>query len=245
MLRGAGVVRSRFVAFTPFLRSCSVNFFKSDGEHAKRLWLKTHIFTLSCRNSSNRTMHVRQSKFVNEKFCDELHFFFMCGAVPCVLVAFLVNTLLGQAELVETPEDYEPHYWEYYKHPITRFISRHMMWSPQQVYENNLAYQKRAMESLELVAEEKWFQESELAHRDYRGWQFIPVNPAGVLRKGRLVFAIVCLLLSFLLAKACVSWALLSPRCIGTYSLLHIHVFQRNVVPIFFSFPFIQSSGVC
>ncbi len=30
--------------------------------------------------------------------------------------------------------------------------------------------------------EDKWFQESELREQDYRGWQFIPVNPAGVLR---------------------------------------------------------------
>ncbi|KAL5107675.1 hypothetical protein TcWFU_004664 [Taenia crassiceps] len=65
---------------------------------------------------------------------------------------------------------------------ITGNTTRNMMWSPQQVYENNLAYLKRSMDSVELVAEEKWFQESELVHRDYRGWQFIPVNPAGVLR---------------------------------------------------------------
>ncbi|KAL5968210.1 hypothetical protein TSMEX_004065 [Taenia solium] len=137
MLRGCGALRDRFALLTPYLRSYS--FFKSNAEHAKKLWLKTRIVALSCRNSSNHTMVVRQSKFINEKFYDELH-------------------------------------------PITRFISRNMMWSPQQVYENNLAYLKRSMDSKELVVEEKWFQESELAHRDYRGWQFIPVNPAGVLR---------------------------------------------------------------
>ncbi|VDD82009.1 unnamed protein product [Mesocestoides corti] len=106
----------------------------------------------------------------------------MCGLVPCVLVAFLVNVIIGQAELVETPDNYEPHYWEYYKHPITRFLSRNFMWNPQQVYENHLAQIKRQMDAKELVLEERWFQDSELAHQDYRGWQFIPVNPAGVLR---------------------------------------------------------------
>ncbi|VDK34727.1 unnamed protein product [Taenia asiatica] len=191
MLRGCGALRDRSALLTPYLRSYS--FFKSDAEHARKLWLKTRIVALSRRNSSNHTMVVRQSKFINEKFYDELHFFFMCGAIPYVLGAFLINLFFGQAELIETPDDYEPHYWEYYKvfwifyaslskHPITRFISRNLMWSPQQVYENNLAYLKRSMDSKELVVEEKWFQESELAHRDYRGWQFIPVNPAGVLR---------------------------------------------------------------
>ncbi|BHF68645.1 hypothetical protein AAHC03_013277 [Spirometra sp. Aus1] len=56
------------------------------------------------------------------------------------------------------------------------------MFSPQQVYENHLAIKKRHMDARELAAEDRWFQESELAEQDYRGWQFIPVNPAGVLR---------------------------------------------------------------
>ncbi|VDM18108.1 unnamed protein product [Hydatigera taeniaeformis] len=194
MLRGPGAVRNVFATFAPCLRSYRASFFKSSEEYANKLWLGARVVALSCRHSSNHTMVVRQSKFVNEKFYDELvsrydtqftrikHFFFMCGAIPCVLGAFIINTFFGQAELIETPDDYEPHYWEYYKHPITRFISRNLMWSPQQVYENNLGYLKRSMDSMDLVAEEKWFQESELAYRDYRGWQFIPVNPAGVLR---------------------------------------------------------------
>lgn len=39
----------------------------------------------------------------------------MLGLVPCVLCALIVNIVAGQAELVETPDDYEPRYWEYYK----------------------------------------------------------------------------------------------------------------------------------
>ncbi|VDL85351.1 unnamed protein product [Schistocephalus solidus] len=70
------------------------------------------------RNSSGGggTLRIKQTAFHNEKLYDEM------------------------AELVETPEDYEP------------------------------------------SIEDRWFQESELAKQDYRGWQFIPVNPAGVLR---------------------------------------------------------------
>ncbi|KAF6778354.1 hypothetical protein AHF37_02343 [Paragonimus kellicotti] len=33
--------------------------------------------------------------------------------------------------------------------------------------------------------EERWFRESQRTHGDYRGWYFIPANPAGVNRGRR------------------------------------------------------------
>ncbi|VDN11103.1 unnamed protein product [Dibothriocephalus latus] len=145
-----------------------------------RLW----PLNVPTRNSSGggATMRIKQTGFHNGKVYDEMHFFIMLGVVPLGLLTFLTNTFIGQAELVETPEDYEPRYWEYYKHPITRFIAKNLMFSPQQVYENHLAITKRHMDAKNLAIEDRWFQESELAKQDYRGWQFIPVNPAGVLR---------------------------------------------------------------
>ncbi|KAM3186765.1 hypothetical protein ACTXT7_003684 [Hymenolepis weldensis] len=184
MFRGFDALSSRLRAFSPILRSYCVNFGKFDAEKTRTLLQKFQPVVFSFRNSSHghETMFVRASRFMNEKYYDELHFFFMLGLVPCVLGAFIVNIVVGQAELIETPEDYEPRYWEYYKHPITRFLSRNFMWSPQQIYENHLAYLKRQMDSQEILKEEKWFQDSELKNLDYRGWQYIPVNPAGVLR---------------------------------------------------------------
>uniref|UniRef100_A0A0X3NNZ9 NADH dehydrogenase [ubiquinone] 1 beta subcomplex subunit 5, mitochondrial n=1 Tax=Schistocephalus solidus TaxID=70667 RepID=A0A0X3NNZ9_SCHSO len=145
-----------------------------------RLW----SLNVPTRNSSGGggTLRIKQTAFHNEKLYDEMHFFVMLAIVPLGLLSFFTNIFIGQAELVETPEDYEPRYWEYYKHPITRFIARNLMFSPQQVYENYLAIRKRHMDARKLVIEDRWFQESELAKQDYRGWQFIPVNPAGVLR---------------------------------------------------------------
>ncbi|VDN96469.1 unnamed protein product [Rodentolepis nana] len=184
MFRGFDTLSSRLKAFSPILRSYCANFAKFDTGKTKLSLKEFQPLVLSTRNSSHgqKTMVVRSSIFMNEKYYDDLHFFIMLGLVPCVLGAFIINIVVGQAELVETPEDYEPRYWEYYKHPITRFIVRNFMWSPQQIYENHLAYIKRHMDSQEILKEEKWFQQSELKNLDYRGWQYIPVNPAGVLR---------------------------------------------------------------
>nr|VZI09488.1 unnamed protein product [Spirometra erinaceieuropaei] len=154
--RGLGAV-GRVISHNGALRS------KNDLQSAPfsfrgRLWSLNVPTRSSSGGGSGGTLRIRQTNFHNGKVYDEM------------------------AELVETPEDYEPRYWEYYRHPITRFIARNLMFSPQQVYENHLAIKKRHMDARELAAEDRWFQESELAEQDYRGWQFIPVNPAGVLR---------------------------------------------------------------
>lgn len=64
---------TKLKAFSPLLRPYSVNFAKLDAEKTKQLLQKCQPVVLSVRNSSgDKTMFVRQSRFVNEKYYDEL-----------------------------------------------------------------------------------------------------------------------------------------------------------------------------
>lgn len=58
----------------------------------------------------------------------------MVGLIPISAIIFYANVFVGPAQLTAIPDGCEPKYWEYYRHPITRFISRYFHHNPQQVY---------------------------------------------------------------------------------------------------------------
>ena len=58
---------------------------------------------------------IQASKWQWHKTKDLFHFYFLIGAIPLSIVAFLANVFVGPATLTEIPEGYVPKYWEYYK----------------------------------------------------------------------------------------------------------------------------------
>ncbi|CAH8563219.1 unnamed protein product [Schistosoma turkestanicum] len=141
------------------------------------------VSTIISRNAGHgRRLPKMVSEYLPRVLFDSLHFYIMLGLVPTLFLIFIVNVFIGPAELTDIPEDYEPRYWEYYKHPITRFIVKYMCQHPQKVYESSLAEMDEFRIRRELVDEERWFRKSQLEEGDFRGWYFIPVNPTGVNR---------------------------------------------------------------
>lgn len=121
-----------------------------------------------------RTMPLQPSRFQWKKYKDLLHFYFMLGAIPVGLIIFFTNVFIGPATLAEIPEGYEPKHWEYFRHPITRFIARYIYPNPQQEYEKFLHYTFEEEEKAKIRKLEKEIKAKMAERNDYQAYYYRP-----------------------------------------------------------------------
>lgn len=123
-----------------------------------------------------RKMVVKVSEYPKRRLLDELHYQICLCSIPFLIIIFYANVLVGQATLHEIPEGYEPEHWEYFKHPISRFISRYIMHSDAVTYEISMS--KRHQQGLitEKLAWEAKCKELMQERQDYKAWYYLPAD---------------------------------------------------------------------
>ncbi|VEN45752.1 unnamed protein product [Callosobruchus maculatus] len=125
--------------------------------------------------SGHRTFPLTPSRWQWIKFKDYLHFYIMLGVIPCTAIIAYANLFIGPATLTEIPEDYIPKHWEYYRHPITRFLARYMLNPPQQDYEKYLHFIYEEQERIKLRKLEQQIKQKMGERQDYQAYYYRPI----------------------------------------------------------------------
>jgi NADH dehydrogenase (ubiquinone) 1 beta subcomplex subunit 5 len=131
-----------------------------------------------------KTINIVPGKYETKHWLDRVHLYTMLAVIPAAAIIAYANLFVGQAKLVDIPEDYEPKHWEYHKHPIARFWAKYVVENPVRVYEINLHHlwdvrEKRRLRLLESKVKSLMNQ-----RQDVKTWYYVPVNSEQMVYAG-------------------------------------------------------------
>ncbi|CAI9740502.1 Hypothetical predicted protein [Octopus vulgaris] len=123
---------------------------------------------------------IQPSRFEWHRFRNDFHFFTLLGVVPLGLLTIYVNLFVGNAELADIPEGYEPEDWEYSKSPISQFLCKRLYDPMQMSYEKRLHHLHEKNERRKQKLLEREVHEVMASKQDYMGWYYVPVSKSYV-----------------------------------------------------------------
>ena len=130
------------------------------------------------RLSHGRTMAIEGTSYNWYKTLDMIHFYAWIGILTTFPIIIYVNLTHAPAELADIPEGYEPQYWEYERHPIRRFLAKHLYGDYRVHYERHLTehyldreeeFMYRFKDRIENVMRKK---------QDSASWFYVPIDQA-------------------------------------------------------------------
>ncbi|CAL7941320.1 unnamed protein product [Xylocopa violacea] len=94
------------------------------------------------------------------------------GAIPATLIVLYANIMIGPATLEPIPEGYNPQAWEYYKHPITRFLAKYIVPDLEVEYEKYIHKLRTATIKRKLRYLEQEVKYNIYKNSDYQYWSY-------------------------------------------------------------------------
>uniref|UniRef100_T1JJV9 NADH dehydrogenase [ubiquinone] 1 beta subcomplex subunit 5, mitochondrial n=1 Tax=Strigamia maritima TaxID=126957 RepID=T1JJV9_STRMM len=124
--------------------------------------------------AAKRVMIIKPSRFSWNKMKDMINLYCMVGFIPLFSIVAYCEVFIGPAELAEIPEGYTPEPWEYYKHPIKRWMAKYVYPTYQQEYEKSMHVLKEEYDKRHIRIIETRVQELMQTEGDYQGWYYRP-----------------------------------------------------------------------
>lgn len=125
------------------------------------------------RWSGHNAMEITPSNADWKHVKNWFHFYFLISTIPIAVITTIIN-IRANPELSEVPEGYEPRHWEYYKHPITRWMAKYMYKPMELEHELMMSLVEFQSESIILKKVQAKVDRVMKFYNDHRSMNFLP-----------------------------------------------------------------------